>query len=159
MKDREKMLKKLKERGNATPDVGLASSSVLAPPSTLTAHETEPTTTISAAEERGDQKPLDSSPTQSLSDSEELVVPKVTTSPDVPLKLRRVFTVDNEQTVDKTNVAIAGDVVREFNLIKNYAMKKRVKTSTNGIMSNILREWLLKNADEIERTLGYRPYA
>lgn len=89
----------------------------------------------------------------------EVIVKPANASIELPARLKRNFLVDNDQGKEKTNLAIADDVVRQFNKLKTFAADKRVKTTTNGLASNILREWLLKNGDELEKAFGYRPYS
>jgi hypothetical protein len=85
-------------------------------------------------------------------------VPKKPIAGEVPGKLRRIFSIDEDGNYEKQNVSISRDLVIEFNDLKNKVTKKRMKTSTAAMINNILKEWLIKNKEDLEKSTGFIPF-
>ena len=84
--------------------------------------------------------------------------PKKPVAGEVPGKLRRIFSIDEDSNYEKQNVSISRDLVIEFNDLKNKVTKKRMKTSTAAMINNILKEWLIKNKEDLEKSTGFIPF-
>lgn len=150
--DRKAALEKLKNKSNISsgesPESGIPAERVRS--STVEVQEIKKPVELVGLKKTGEEE----------EETSQIHLPlKLSTSAnEIPAKLRRVMSND-DMNYDKTNISIARDLVYEFNLIKQKGSQKRVKTSANSMMSNILREWLQRNSDELQKTFGHKPFA
>jgi len=77
---------------------------------------------------------------------------------EVPAKFRRVLTKEDDPFMTGS-VQISKDILSEFGLLRRYIEKRGLKTSANGMMNNILREWLVRNGEDLQEHFHYKPYS
>lgn len=78
---------------------------------------------------------------------------------DVPVRFRKLMQANEELgQLPKANVQTYEYLITEFNHLRNYAKAKKQKTSVSAMISNILHDYLVKNAPELEKVFGYRPF-